>query len=108
MRDQLSLDHADGSYLNIVTGNLGLVRPVFGFDDTTWRAIGRVLAIQFKQIANKFRDVLREIFGPEITQVTTLASAAAVGDKTVTLNESERLPQHGTLILDQGLLLRDR
>ncbi len=103
-RDQLSLDYADDKYLNIVTANLGLVRPPFGFNDTTWRAIGRALALRFKQIANKFRDVLEVMFGPQVTQAGTLSQAADVGDTSVFLNASSQFPQLGTFILDEGIV----
>lgn len=48
VRDQMSLDYADGKYLSVVTGNLGLARPPLGFSDAVWRALGRILALQYK------------------------------------------------------------
>ncbi len=102
VRDQLSIDYSDGQYLNNATANLGLTRPVFGFSDDTWRAITKALALQFKQIRNKFHDVLSILLGPRITAVATQATAVAVGDKQVVVTDSSELPQVGILILDEG------
>ena len=104
VRDQMSLDHADGSRLNNVTGNLGLSRPPFGFDDATWRAIAKVLALQHKQIRTKFEDVLSILYGPKTTQVSSLAEDAAVGDTMLYLTSTDGLPQVGTVVLDEGLV----
>jgi len=102
VRDQLSIDYADGKYLNNATANLGLTRPVFGFSDDAWRAITKVLALQFKQVRNKFHDVLSIILGPRITETATLSTAVAVDDRQLVVTDSSRLPQTGTLILDEG------
>ena len=40
-RDQLFLDTADGNRLNVVTGNLGLDRPIITMGDDEWRAAAR-------------------------------------------------------------------
>lgn len=104
VRDQLSLDYADGVYLNNATANLGITRPPFGFDDDTWRAVTKVLALQYKQIRQKFADVLAVLFGPQITQGTTLAQAATIGDRTLLLTNSDGLPQTGTVVLSAGLV----
>lgn len=103
VRDQLSLDFADGEYLNVIGQNLGLDRPILGFDDDRWRALVKTLALEYKQIATKFRDVLEIVFGPQITQVATLSSDVAVGDAYCFLNETSNLPQVGTLVFDEGL-----
>jgi hypothetical protein len=63
VRDQLTVDYADGKYLNVVSSNLGMQRPPFGFSDATWRALVRVLALQYKQITTKFEAVLSIILG---------------------------------------------
>jgi hypothetical protein len=102
-RDQLTLDFSDGSYLNIVSANLGVNRPLFGFDDKTWRAVVKVLALDFKQILHKFDDVLAVIFGPKITQVSTLASDVLLGDTQLELTSSDGFPQTGILVIDELL-----
>lgn len=103
VRDQLSLDYASGTYLNNISNNLGFTRPKFGFDDDTWRAITRVLAVQEKQVKDKFADLMTVLFGPYITQSFTLAKSAHVGDKILSLNSTEGLPLIGSLIIDEGL-----
>lgn len=103
VRDQLSLDYSDGERLNVVSSNIGLTRPPFGFSDDVWRAITKVLALQHKQIRQKFHDVLTLVLGPRITQTATLASSVASGVRQLTLNSSSHLPQTGTAILDEGL-----
>ena len=103
VRDQLSLDRADGKYLNVVTSNLGLQRPPFGFNDATWRAIARVLGIQYKQIKHKFEAVLAIILGPKITQCGALAQDVLAGSKYAVLVDTEQFPQVGTMVIDEGL-----
>ena len=61
VRDQLSLDFADGKYLNVVSSNLGIRRPPFGFSDDTWRALVKVISLQYKQIRTKFEEILTVI-----------------------------------------------
>jgi hypothetical protein len=107
VRDQLSLDFADGEYLNVIGQNLGLDRPILGFDDDQWRALVKTLALEYKQIANKFRDVLEVVFGPRITEVATLAEDVELGDAFCFLNETSNLPQVGTLVFDEGLLTEE-
>jgi len=102
VRDQLSLDFADSQYLNVIGRNLGMSRPILGFTDDSWRAVVKILALEYKQIANKFRDVLKIIFGPRVTEVATLAKAVAVGDVACVLNDTSNLPQLGTLVFDEG------
>jgi hypothetical protein len=107
VRDQLSLDFADGEYLNLISQNLGMDRPILGFTDDSWRAVVKILALEYKQIANKFRDVLEVIFGPRVTEVGTLASATVAGDAEFVLNDTSNLPQLGTLIFDEGLITEE-
>lgn len=101
--DQLSLDYADGDYLNIIGSNLGLDRPVFGFGDDLWRAVVRELALGYKQVATKFYALLALFYGPRITQVTNLEQAASIGDRILYVNDVSKFPQIGTLVLDEGL-----
>lgn len=103
VRDQISLDYADGKYLNNVTANLGMSRPPLGFSDDTWRAVVKSVALQYKQIKTKFADILSIIFGPKVTQVATLAEDVSTGDTSLRLHDASHLPQTGTIILDEGL-----
>jgi hypothetical protein len=105
--DQLSLDFADGEYLNVISRNLGMDRPILGFTDDSWRAVVKILALEYKQIANKFRDVLGIVFGPRVTEVGTLAADTVAGDAEFVLNDTSNLPQLGTLIFDEGLLTEE-
>lgn len=107
VRDQLSLDFADGEYLNVISRNLGMDRPVLGFTEDSWRAVVKILALEYKQISNKFRDVLEVIFGPRVTEVGTLAEDVALGDAEFVMNDTSNLPQFGTLIFDEGLLTEE-
>ncbi len=102
VRDQMSLDHADGKHLNIVTANLGITRPIIGFTDDVWRAIVKQIAVEFKQIVTQYHKLLAIIFGPQVTEVNTLAQAASIGDKSIFLNRDDNIPQIGTFILDEG------
>ncbi len=102
VRDQLSIDHADGKHLNIVTANLGITRPVIGFTDDVWRAVVKQIAVEFKQVVTQYHKLLAILFGPQITEVTTLAQAASTGDMSIFLNRDDHLPQIGTFILDEG------
>ena len=104
LRDQLSLDYASGKYLNNISANLGLLRPKFGFSDDTWRALVKTLALQPKQVRDKFADVLEILLGPRKSLGLTLAATAAVGAKKITLNSTTGLPQIGRLTLDKGLV----
>ena len=102
VRDQMSLDHADGKHLNIVTANLGITRPVIGFTDDVWRALVKQIAVEFKQIVTQYHKLLAILFGPQITEVNTLSQAASVGDRSVFLNRDDNIPQIGTIVLDEG------
>ena len=102
VRDQLSLDFADGEYLNVIGRNLGMDRPTLGYTDDVWRALVKTLALEYKQISTKFSDVLAIIFGPQITEVGTLAESVLVGDTSFILNDSSNFPQVGTVVFDEG------
>ncbi len=104
VRDQLALDFADGERLTVVGSNLGVDRPIFGFNnDDSWRAIVKSIALQFKQVRTRFEDIMAILFGPRVTEVTGVAIAVTVGDRTITVNDSSNFPQLGTLTIDEGL-----
>lgn len=103
VRDQMSLDYADGKYLNVVTANLGLQRPPFGFSDAQWRALARAIALQYKQIETKFEAVLSIILGPKVTQCGAFAVDVLAGAKHAQLVGTDQFPQVGTMVIDQGL-----
>lgn len=103
VRDQLSLDYADGKYLNVVSSNIGLQRPPFGFSDAMWRALVRVLGLQYKQITTKFEQVLSIILGPKITQCGAFAENVVAGAMHAVLVDTEQFPQVGTMVIDEGL-----
>ena len=107
VRDQLSLDYADGKYLNRVGANLGLARPKTRWDDDHWRAIVKAIALDKKQVRSKFEEILAIRFGPKVTASTVLAEDAAVGDTVITIADSTDFPQVGTgTSSDQVHLLR--
>lgn len=103
VRDQLSVDYADGKYLNVVSSNLGLQRPPFGFTDAQWRALVRVLGLQYKQITTKFEQVLAIILGPKVTECGAFAENVLAGAKHAVLVDTEQFPQVGTMVIDEGL-----
>lgn len=103
VRDQLSLDFADGKYLNVVSSNLGIQRPPYGFSDDVWRALVKVISLQYKQVSTKFEDILTIIFGPKVTQCSAFLEPCYIGDKTAVLVSSSGFPQVGTMIIDEGL-----
>ncbi len=103
VRDQLSLDYADGKYLNIVGSNLGLTRPRIGFTDDSWRAVVKALALHYKQIKTKFEELLAIFFGPRITVDSGLIADTVVGQRIVFMEDHEDWPQLGTVIFDEGL-----
>lgn len=101
--DQLFVDTADGARLNTVTSNLGLDRPLFGFDDDHWRAVARAIMVQPKLVRNIFFRILEICVGPQYDIVGTLAVAASIGDRTIQVVDSSLFVQVGTLILDANL-----
>lgn len=107
VRDQLFLDYADGSFLNTVTANLGLTRPSWGFSDDTWRAVGKILGLNYKQITTQFEQILSVIYGPKVTKCSSLASPASSGDRVIYVVSTDDFPQIGTLVLDEGLLTEE-
>lgn len=102
LRDQLSLDYADGTHLNTLSANLGMTRPPFGFSDDTWRAIVKVVALQYKQLLTRFHKVLEVILGPRTTQGTTLSEDVPAGSSELPVTATDDIPQVGTLVLDAG------
>ena len=109
VRDQLSLDYADDKYLNVIGNNLGIRRTdidftsTLSFDDNTWRALVKVIALQYKQVLTKFEEILEIVLGPKITKVATFAEDIAAGVQSFKVNNSIHLPQVGTVVLDEGL-----
>lgn len=102
-RDQLFLDFSDGERLNVVSSNLGLARPAFGFSDDTWRAVAKVLGLNYKQITSQFAQILSIIFGPQKTVASALKTAAVAGDYKLEVWSTDQMPQIGTVVLDEGL-----
>jgi len=104
VHDQLFLDRAVGKYLSNVSTNLGLSRPLLGYSrDATWRALVRRLALDYRQVSNLFRDCLTILLGPQKTVYTVLAENAGSTDESITIRDQDRIPQVGTLVIDQGL-----
>jgi len=103
VRDQLSLDYADGEQLNVVTSNLGMDRPPFGFQENAWRALVKAIALKHKQVRNQFRVVLDTLFGPQFTVASGLTNAVEVGDRSCILNDTSKMPQIGSMVFDGGL-----
>jgi hypothetical protein len=103
LRDQLCLDFADGKYLNVVSSNLGIQRPPFGFDDDTWRALVKVISLQYKQVKTKFEDILTILLGPKVTQCSSFANSVLSGAKHAVLVGTKQFPQVGTMVIDEGL-----
>jgi len=101
--DQMSVDYADGEYLNNVSSNIGLERPPLGFSDDSGRAITKTLGLRYKQIAQKFRDVLTIVFGPRVTVCGNVEEDTPAGVGSIVLNNVDAFPDLGTIILDQGL-----
>lgn len=103
LRDQLSLDFADGKYLNVVSSNLGLSRPPFGFSDDVWRAVVKAIALQYKQVNSQFEAVLEVVLGPKETQVSSFSEVVEAGARRARLVSTEGFPQTGTVVVDEGL-----
>lgn len=103
VRDELSLDFAEQQYLDVVSSNLGLNRPVFGYADKIWRAITKEIALDFKQIRTKFRALLTILLGPQKTLVTSCSEAIPAGTQRFSVNRTDHIPQVGTMVFDEGL-----
>jgi hypothetical protein len=102
--DQLFLDRSVGKYLSNVSSNRNFGRPVFGFsNDSLWRAVSRRMMLDTRTVVTMFCDVLREIFGPQHTEVTVALQNAAALDVKFYVSDPLNIPQHGTLILNEGL-----
>jgi hypothetical protein len=103
-RDQLFLDRADGEFLTVISTNLGIIRPDYGFaSDSLWRALVRRLALDTRQIENCFRDLLTLIFGPQVSVVTVLDSSVTAGDWEIIVSDQMNIPQLGTMVVDETL-----
>lgn len=102
-RDQLFLDTADGARLTAVTGNLGIDRPGFGFGDDEWRAIGKFVGIQSKQIRNIFYRMIELCLGPQFARIGTLENAVQVADNQLIAIDPSPFIQLGTLVIDPTL-----
>lgn len=103
VRDQLFLDTADGNRLNVVSANLGMYRPVFGFTDDVWRALVKKIALQPKTIHKMFRDILDICTGPQFSRVGVLEEASVVNDLSLTMHTASQFVQVGTVTIDAGL-----
>lgn len=103
-RDQLFLDTADGPHLNVVTSNLGLDRPGIGFGDDEWRAVGKLVSLQPKQIRNIFYRMIELCIGPQYARIGVLEDIAKVNDKQLVAADPSPFIQLGTLIVDPGLV----
>lgn len=103
-RDQLFVDTADGQFLNIVTSNQGLDRPLVGFsNDDRWRALAKKFMVQPHSVRPIFARILETMVGPQFSRTATLSAASTAGDDIITVSDSSDLIQVGTLVLDPGL-----
>lgn len=96
------LDTADGVRLTVISGNLGLDRPIRGFDDDVWRYAIKKIALQRKNIRAIFERVLEVCEGPQYARTGTLAEDVIAGDTVITLNDASSFLQIGKLVLDPG------
>lgn len=101
-RDQLFLDTADGTRLDIVTSNLGLDRPIVGLDDDEWRALAKQVALKPKQIRNIFYRIMEVCVGPKTTRTGVISLDSLAGEDIIQLEDASDLIQLGTLIFDPG------
>ena len=104
VRDQLFLDTADGLRLNIVTGNLGLDRPLTGVDDDTWRSLAKQIALKPKLVTNVFHRVMEACVGPQNARIASIGLANEAGESVVEMVNAADLLQVGTLIFSPGLV----
>ena len=107
VRDQLSLDFADGEYLSALSRNLGMDRPIIGFSDDVWRALVKQLALEYKQVNTQFYRMLEIVFGVQITKAGSLSSSVIPGDNKCILNDTSQFPQVGTMVFDEGLVTEE-
>jgi len=104
-RDQLFLDRSVGNYLSRVGSNLSMDRPQLGYhNDSLWRAVVRRGAVDYLQIANLFRDWLDVVFGPRVTVTSVLSQTTAAYDEFLMIADPKRLPQRGTVVVNEGLV----
>src|SRR5690349_4412605 len=103
MREQLFLDTADGTRLDVVSGNLGMDRPAVGPPDPDWRALVKAIALQPKAVRNIFYRVMEIILGPAKSRIGCISTSAVDGATKLTLHDSSDLIQVGTIIIDPGL-----
>ena len=61
------------------------------------------MALQFKQIANKFRQLLEILIGPQTTRIANSDIDVGVNAPNFTVSDASELPDVGTLIWDEGL-----
>lgn len=102
-RDSLFLDTAEGARLDVVTSNMGLHRPTFGFNDDHWRAVGRVLALRPKNIKLVFSKILEVCVGPQFDKIANISVASVAGDDVLFVEDVENLIQIGDAVIDPGL-----
>lgn len=100
VRDQLMLDTADGNRLNIVTGNLGLDRPLLTMGDDEWRAAAKSTALQAKLIKYAYVKMIEICVGPQFARIGTLALPTTFDDKELTVLNGAPYVQVGTLRID--------
>lgn len=62
-RDELFVDTADGSYLDTIGENFGVLRPRSGIDDATWRAVLRLVMMAPKTSAERLEALLDVLLG---------------------------------------------
>lgn len=108
VRDQLTLDHATTSHLDTVTENLGITRPKLPISDDVWRAVVKLVALDYKQIARKFNDLLAVMLGPKTTQCSGLQEDAVAGNDYIVAVTTASFPQTGTIVIDEGLPIEER
>lgn len=63
VRDELFVDTADGAYLDAIGENFGVFRPRAGIDDTTWRAVLRLVMMASKTTAERLEAILDALLG---------------------------------------------
>lgn len=102
LREQLSLDYATGEHLNVVSSNLGMHRPPFGFSDDEWRAAVKEIALQLKLVRSKFYGVTSLLYGPYNNVTTSLREDASVGDYVLKVHSTAGLPQLGTVVIEHS------
>ena len=103
VRDQLFLDTADDIRLNVVSANLGMNRPTFGFSDATWRAAVKAIALQPKLVRAALQKALDLCIGPQFARIGTLSEATEITDKQFLVVNPNPFVQTGRIVIDPGL-----